>query len=138
MPADGSDEPDDQFVAEYENATAADIIEEAEPNAAAEERVGPDTGSTADAGDETTDPEAESDGSGGNVAGSFTPDTEVRPQLPTRENTLFVAFGVYLTLLASAETAVGLDLATAAGAFVAVAVVTGLCYGALVVTAPDT
>lgn len=119
MPADGSDEPDDQFVAEYEHATAADIIEDAEPNAAADESD-------------------ESDGSGGNVAGSFTPDTEVRPQLPTPENTLFVALGVYLTLLASAETAVGLDLATAVGAFVAVAVVTGVCYGALVVTAPDT
>ncbi|MFC6756139.1 hypothetical protein ACFQER_04795 [Halomicroarcula sp. GCM10025894] len=62
MSADGSDE--DEFVAEYEHATAADIIEEAEPSATAE-------------GDDAEEDEEE-----GAVAGSFAPDIEVTPQRP--------------------------------------------------------
>jgi len=117
MSADGSDE--DELVAEYENVTAADIIEEAEPVAAADDA------------DETGDED-------GAVAGSFAPDVEVTPQSPTPENTLFVALGAYLTVLALAETVVGLDLQLVAGVTVAVAVVSVLCYGVLVRTTPET
>ena len=133
MSADGSDDrvdadaDDDDFVAEYEPATAADIIEEAEPSAAAARE--------ADA-DADTDP-ADDEGA---VAGSFAPDVEVTPQRPARENVVFVALGVYLTLLAFAETLPGIGTApaTIAGLTVLVAVGTLLCYGVLVRTTPDT
>jgi hypothetical protein len=121
MSADGSDDTaaeSDEFVAEYEPATAADVIEEAEP-----------------AADENDEDEDE-----GAVAGSFAPDVAVTPQRPARENVIFVALGVYLTLLAFAETlpAVGTAPATIAGLTVLVAVGTLLCYGVLLRTTPDT
>ena len=109
MSADRSDEGD-EFIAEYEPSTAADVIEEAEPSAAEE----------------------------GAVAGSFAPDIEVSPQSPTPENTLFVALGICLTILALADTAVGLDLALVATVVAAVGLVTAVCYGVLVRTTPDT
>ena len=123
MSADGSDDAaadSDDFVSEYEPATAADVIEEAEP-----------AGAVGD--DEETDEE-------GAVAGSFAPDIEVTPQRPARENVVFVALGVYLTLLAFAETlpAIGTAPATIAGLTALVAVGTLLCYGVLVRTTPDT
>ncbi|MDS0281090.1 DUF7312 domain-containing protein [Haloarcula onubensis] len=114
MSADGSDEGD-EFVAEYENATTADIIEEAEPSAATDE----------------TDDE-------GAVAGSFAPDVAVTPQAPTPENTLFVALGICLTILALADTVVGLSLVLVAAVLVAVALTTAVCYGVLVRTTPET
>ncbi len=117
MSADGSDERD-EFVAEYENATAADVIEEAEPSAA--------DGDRSDGDDE------------GAVAGSFAPDIEVTPQTPTPENTLFVALGVCLTILALADTVVGLSLMLVAGVVAAVGLGTAVCYGVLVRTTPDT
>jgi hypothetical protein len=113
MTPDGSDDRDDAFVAEYEPATAADIIDEAEPP-------------------------ADGDDDEGAVAGSITPDVEVTPQAPTPENTLFVALGIYLTILALADTTVGLDPRLAVGAFVAIAATTAACYGVLVKTTPDT
>lgn len=113
MSADGSDD-EDEFVAEYENATAADVIEEAEPSAA---------------------PDGEDEGA---VAGSFAPDIEVTPQTPTPENTLFVALGVCLTILALADTVVGLSLVLVAGVVAAVGLATAVCYGVLVRTTPDT
>ncbi|WP_276251522.1 DUF7312 domain-containing protein [Haloarcula rara] len=118
MSADGSDE--DEFVAEYEHATAADIIEEAEPSATAE-------------GDDAEEDEEE-----GAVAGSFAPDIEVTPQAPAPENTLFVALGVFLTILALADTVVGLSLMLVATVFAAVGLTTAVCYGVLVRTTPDT
>ena len=110
MSADGSDEGD-EFIAEYDPSTAADVIEEAEPSAAEDE---------------------------GAVAGSFAPDIEVSPQSPTPENTLFVALGICLTILALADTAVGLDLMLVATVVAAVGLVTAVCYGVLVRTTPDT
>lgn len=118
MSADGSDEPD-EFVAEYENATAADIIDEAEPSAAA------DDGDTAD--DEE-----------GAVAGSFSPDVEVSPQAPTPENTLFVALGICLTILVLVDTVIGVSLVLAAAVAGAVGLATAVCYGVLVRTTPET
>jgi hypothetical protein len=113
MSADGSD---DEFVAEYEPATAADVIEEAEPSA------------TADDGEDEE----------GAVAGSFAPDVAVTPQAPAPENTLFVALGSCLTILALADTVVGLSPALVAGVVAAVGLTTAVCYGVLVKTTPDT
>lgn len=120
MSADGSD--DEEFVAEYEPATAADIIEEAEPSATADGEA-----------DERRDEDGE-----GAVAGSVAPDIEVTPQAPAPENTLFVALGICLTILALADTAVGLSLAAVAGIVAAVGLTTAVCYGVLVKTTPDT
>lgn len=122
MSADGSDDGD-EFVAEYEPATAADIIEEAEPSAAAD--------------DGRPDAEADDDDEGA-VAGSFSPDIEVTPQTPAPENTLFVALGICLTILALADTVVGLSLLLVAGVVAAVGFTTAVCYGVLVRTTPDT
>lgn len=123
MPADGSDErvgADDEFIAEYDRSTAADIIEEAEPV------------SDGDEGDTQEDGDA--------VAGSFAPDIEVVPQLPEPENVVFVALGVYLAILALAETipGVGVAVETFVAVTVLVAVLTAVCYGILVKTTPDT
>lgn len=124
MSADGSDE--DEFVAEYEPATAADIIEEAEPSADGEPS---ETGhkEPSEAGDDE-----------GAVAGSFAPDIEVTPQAPAPENTAFVALGICLTILALADTVVGLSLVLVAGVVAAVGLTTTVCYGVLVWTTPDT
>ena len=118
MSADGSDDRD-EFVAEYENATPADIIEEAEPSASTDE----------------TDAAEDDEGA---VAGSFAPGMEVSPQAPTPENTLFVALGISLTILALADTVVGLSLVLAAAVLAAVGLTTAVCYGVLVRTTPDT
>ncbi|WP_277540313.1 DUF7312 domain-containing protein [Haloarcula laminariae] len=118
MSADGSDERD-EFVAEYENATAADVIEEAEPSA-------------------TADGERPGEGEEGAVAGSLAPDIEVTPQAPTPENALFVALGVCLTILALADTVVGLSLVLVATVVAAVGLGAAVCYGVLVRTTPDT
>jgi len=119
MSADGRDD-DEEFVAEYENATAADIIEEAEPSATADGRE-----------DAETDEE-------GAVAGSFAPDIEVSPQSPTPENTLFVALGICLTILALADTVVGLSLVLVTAVVAGVGFTTAVCYGVLVRTTPET
>ncbi len=137
MSADGSDDAaadSDDFVSEYEPATAADVIEEAEPSAS--DAVAAD-GERESGTDEA---EAEAEDEEGAVAGSFAPDVEVTPQRPARENVVFVALGVYLTLLAFAETlpAIGTAPATIAGLTALVAVGTLLCYGVLVRTTPDT
>lgn len=116
MSADGSDDGD-EFVAEYEPATAADIIEEAEPSATADE----------DGDDEE-----------GAVAGSFAPDVAVTPQAPAPENSLFVALGICLTILALADTVVGLSPMLVVGVFAAVGLTTAVCYGVLIRTTPDT
>ncbi len=116
MSADGSDEAD-EFVADYENATAADIIEEAEPSAAADA-----TGK----GDED-----------GAVAGSFAPDIELSPQTPAPENALFVALGVCLTILALADTIVGVSLLLAATVVGIVGLGSAVCYGVFLRTAPE-
>lgn len=121
MPSAGSDDratEDDKFVAEYEHATAADVIDDAESS--------PDT-------------ESESDDDGA-VAGSFAPDVSLTPQRPAPENVLFVSLGVYLTVLALAQTLPGVGVVpqTVVVVTVAVALVTGACYGLLVVTTPDT
>ncbi|WP_324663187.1 DUF7312 domain-containing protein [Haloarcula sediminis] len=118
MSADGSDDGD-KFVAEYENATPADVIEEAEPSAAAD-------GDSSDGDDE------------GAVAGSLAPDIEVTPQTPAPENTLFVALGICLTVLALADTVVGLNLVLTVAVVAAVGLVTAVCYGVLIRTTPDT
>jgi hypothetical protein len=118
MSAEGSDD-EDEFVAEYEPATAADIIEEAEPSAAVD-------GERSEEEDE------------GAVAGSIAPDLEVTPQAPAPENTLFVALGVCLTILALADTVVGLSLVLVAAVVAAVGLTTAVCYGVLVRTTPDT
>jgi len=120
MSADGSDEGD-EFVAEYENATAADVIEEAEPSAAAD-----DDRPTDDADDE------------GAVAGSFAPDVEVSPQAPAPENTLFVALGICLAILALADAVVGVSLVLTATVVGVVGLGTAVCYGILVRTTPET
>jgi len=119
MSADGSDDGD-EFVAEYENATAADIIEEAEPSTAADE------GQSEDGADDE-----------GAVAGSFAPDIEVTPQAPAPENTMFVALGVCLTILALADTVAGLSLVLVATVVAAVGLTTAVCYGVLVRTTPE-
>lgn len=114
MPADGSDgsAEDDDFVAEYEYATEADVIAE-EPD------------------DDTDD---------GAVAGSFAPDVMVNPQRPVPEHVAFVAAGVYLTILALFETVPGVDTSppTIAAVTAGVAVATVVCYAVLVRTTPDT
>jgi len=76
----------------------------------------------------------------GAVAGSFAPDVAVTPQTPARENVIFVALGVYLTILALAQTipGVGVAPATIGLVTVAVAVGTAACYGVLVWTTPGT
>jgi len=119
MSADGSGE-DDEFVAEYDRSTAADVIEEAEPGSDA-------------------DDQADSDEEGA-VAGSFAPDVDVVPQLPSRENVAFVALGVYLGILVLAETipSVAVSAAMVAVVTVAVAALTVVSYGILVRTTPDT
>jgi len=116
MSADGRDD-EDEFVAEYEHATAADIIDEAEPSAT-------------DEGGDAEDDE-------GAVAGSFAPEIEVSPQAPAPENTLFVALGVCLTILALADTVVGLSLVLVAAVVLAVGLTTAVCYGVLVRTTPE-
>ena len=121
MSADGSDDGD-EFVAEYEPATAADIIEEAEPSATADGESG----------------ERRAEDDEGAVAGSFAPEIEVTPQAPAPENTLFVALGVCLTILALADTVVGLSLVLVAAVVLAVGLTTAVCYGVLVRTTPDT
>lgn len=126
MPADGSDDragEGDDFVAEYDRSTPADIIEEAEP--------------VSDS-DTHTDGDDQEDGDA--VAGSFAPDVEVVPQLPKLENVVFVALGVYFTLLALAETipGVGVAVETVVAVTVLVAVLTAVSYGILVKTTPDT
>lgn len=135
MSADGNDDAaadSDDFVAEYEPATAADVIEEAEA-----QPEGPDG---ADAGESARNTDEGETGDDGAVAGSFAPDLAVTPQQPARENVVFVAVGVYLTLLAFAETlpAIGTAPTTIAGLTALVAVGTLLCYGILVRTTPDT
>lgn len=119
MSADGRDD-EDEFVAEYEHATAADIIDEAEPSAT-------DEGDDAEAGEDDE----------GAVAGSFAPDIEVSPQAPAPENTLFVALGICLTILALADTVVGLSLVLVAAVVLAVGLTTAVCYGVLVRTTPE-
>jgi hypothetical protein len=115
MSADGSDDrTDDEFVATYEDSTPADIIEEAEPAT------------------------AEDDDEDGAVAGSFSPEVEVTPQAPTPENTLFVAIGIYLTVIALADTILGLGPVQVIGIALSVAAVTLVSYGILVRTTPDT
>jgi len=86
---------------------------------------------------DSTDDRVDDDGA---VAGSFAPDLAVVPQLPARENVVFVALGVYLTLLALAETipSVGVAAETVVGITVVVAVLTVVSYGILVRTTPDT
>jgi len=126
MPADGSENragEDDDFVAEYDRSTPADIIEEAEPASDGDARVEEDDQEDGDA-----------------VAGSFAPDVEVVPQLPKLENVVFVALGVYLTLLALAETIPGVGVAvdTVVAVTVLVAVLTAVSYGILGKTTPDT
>ena len=126
MSADGSEDragEDDEFIAEYDRSTAADIIEEAEP-----------------VSDSTAYAEADTQEDGDAVAGSFAPDIEVVPQLPDPENVVFVALGVYLTILALAETipGVGVAIETFVAVTVLVAVLTAVSYGILVKTTPDT
>jgi len=126
MSADGSEDragEDDEFIAEYDRSTAADIIEEAEP-----------------VSDSTAYAEADTQEDGDAVAGSFAPDIEVVPQLPAPENVVFVALGVYLTILALAETipGVGVAIETFVAVTVLVAVLTAVCYGILIKTTPDT
>ena len=134
MSADGSDE--EEGVAESESATVADIIEEAEPSATAdgerseaveEGRSTVVDGERSEAGDEE-----------GAVAGSFAPDIEVTPQAPAPENTMFVALGVCLTILALADTVVGLSLVLVATVVATVGLTTAVSYGVLVWTTPDT
>jgi len=128
MPVDGSDDRaagDDDFIAEYDRATEADVIEDTEPERDIEDaELERDTEDTDD----------------GAVAGSFAPEVAVTPQSPTPENVLFVAIGINLTLLAFAEMIPGLGIApgTAAMVTVTVAAVTALCYGILIKTTPDT
>ncbi|MBX0302347.1 hypothetical protein [Haloarcula salinisoli] len=126
MSADGSDE--DEVVAESEPATVADIIEEAEPSATVD-------GERSEAGHEERSEAGDDEGA---VAGSFAPDIEVTPQAPTPENTMFVALGVCLTILALADTIVGLSLVLVATVFAAVGLTAAVCYGVLVHTTPET
>ena len=121
MSSDGRDDSagDDEFVATYEPATAADIIEEAEPA-----RTG----------------EGEAAGEEGAVAGSFAPAVSVTPQRPAPENVLFVALGAYLSILVLVQMVPGVGIAptTAVALTAVVAVTTLVCYGVLVWTSPDT
>jgi len=120
MSTDGSDDrTDDEFVAEYEPATAADIIDEAEP--------------VADEGADTAP-----DDDDGAVAGSFSPDVAVTPQAPAPENTLFVALGVYFAVLALVDTVIGLTPVQVVGIALTIGAVTLVSYGILVRTTPDT
>lgn len=114
--------------------SVADIIEEAEPavrvdNSGEEYAVSVVADAEADTADED---EA--------VAGSFAPDVAVTPQAPARENVVFVALGVYLTILALAQTVPGIGVAPATIGLVTVVVAVGtaVCYGALLWTTPDT
>jgi hypothetical protein len=120
MSADGSDESaeDDDFVAEYEYATEADVID-------------PD-------GDDVIDEEPHDGDDEGAVAGSFAPDVTVTPQMPVPEHVAFVAAGVYLTILALLETipGIGTSLPTIAVVTAGVAAVTLVCYRVLVWTTP--
>ncbi len=134
MSADGSDE--DEGVAESEPATVADIIEEAEPSATADGEHSPVAGGErSEAADGARSEESDDEGA---VAGSFAPDIEVTPQAPAPENTLFVALGVFLTILALADTVVGLSPLLVATVVAAVGLTTAVCYGVLLWTAPDT
>ena len=115
--------------------SVGDIIEEAEP------AVRVDDSDEEYAVSVVTDAEAaDEDEEDGAVAGSFAPDVAVTPQLPARENVIFVALGVYLTILALAQTIPGVGVAPATIGLVTVlvAVGTAACYGVLVWTTPDT
>ena len=117
-----------------DSESVADIIEEAEPT------VRVDDSDDEYAVSVVTDAEEDDEEEDGAVAGSFAPDVAVTPQAPARENVVFVALGVYLTILALAQTipGVGVAPATIGLVTVAIAVGTAACYGVLVWTTPDT
>ncbi|WP_135302098.1 DUF7312 domain-containing protein [Haloarcula amylovorans] len=120
MPADGRDdgsatEESDDFVETYEYATEADVI-----------RV------------EEDEPEG---GEEGAVAGSFSPEGDVKPGTPGAENAVFVGLGVYVAILALGQMFAGSVIyapATLAAITATVAIGTALCYGLFTRTDPDT
>ncbi|MFB6087622.1 MAG: hypothetical protein ABEJ85_03790 [Haloarculaceae archaeon] len=65
---------------------------------------------------------------GGNVAGALTPQMPVERGTPDAENTLFVALGVFLTLLVIASVPYRLDATAVLSIAAAVAVVSGGLY----------
>jgi len=84
--------------------------------------IDPSPEPSSEGGDETT----------GNVAGSITPGTDVTPETPTLEHVVFVALGVYITILAFGRFIAGAaiyDPATLAAVTFAVAAGTALLYG---------